>query len=67
MRSVYGVEPGDVPRPPDNVGPDITNLNVPGSLPYIQIRMTFFLSDSMGLDDPGAFVDAWRIRFEEDL
>ena len=53
--------PGGVPA--DNAGLGIANLD---TNEFIQLRITFYLSSSIGATDPGHFIDRWTICFTSD-
>jgi len=49
--------------PGDNVGSGITSLN---GREFIQLRVTIYLSSSVGPFDAGPYLDRWTIRFDHD-
>jgi hypothetical protein len=51
------------PRPSDNVGDGLTNLD---GFPFLQLRITFYLPPTVGPFDPGPILDEWTIRFTYD-
>jgi hypothetical protein len=53
----------DVSVPSDNVGVGIGNLS---GRPWIQVRITFYLPNTMGPLDPGPYVDTYDLCFEYD-
>jgi hypothetical protein len=56
--------PGDVAfLPPGNTGNGITSLD---GRQYFQLRITFFLPQSIGPFDPGPYVDSWNLYFSYD-
>jgi hypothetical protein len=61
---VQSAFPGDIgPRPADNAGDGITNLD---GRSFLQVRITFFLPTTVGPFDPGPYVNVWNLRFSSD-
>ena len=62
-----GVQPppdADFQVPPtDNVGVGIQNLN---GLGYLQLRINFYMPDTITATEPGPYMDRWAVRFSCD-
>jgi hypothetical protein len=57
---VPGVNPSDVTLPIDNLGVGIAHANGSG---YVQVRVSIYLPDGIGLNQGGAYIDRWDLRF----
>ena len=58
-----GTNPPDATPGDNNMGAGISNLN--GSA-FLEIRVRFFLPDTIGATDPGPWMDQMNLRFTYD-
>ncbi len=58
-----GVRPADAPVQPDSTTGTLVDLS---GRPFLQLRVTFYLAQGSGPEDPGPYLDRWDLWFQHD-
>lgn len=58
-----GVRPADAPVEPDSTTGTFADLS---GRPFLQLRVSFYLAQGSGPEDPGPYLDRWDLWFQHD-